>query len=232
MTERIFSRQFHAEEGAEAWRVLPDGAYAFFRTDSLSTSARFVDAISGLVHEGDEALEPYIDIRGDGVTVLIRAFKGRGYGLVQSDLDLARAISRTAREIGLTAEPDAIQSLSIIPGTTERGEIMPFWQAVLDYDRRPDSPDEDLVDPRGRLAPFWFEEMDELRADGAGTIHLVVWVPWDRAESRVAAGLAAGGRMVRHNVEENFWTLADPAGNEVDVATTSAPDVAERHQPR
>jgi hypothetical protein len=30
-----------------------------------------------------------------------------------------------------------------------------------------------------------------------------------------------------HNLEENFWTLADPAGNEVDVATTSAPDLAE-----
>jgi hypothetical protein len=71
MTDRILSRQFHGAEGAEAWRVLPDGAYAFFRTDLFSTSARFVEAISGLVREGDE---PYIDIRGDGVTVLIRAF--------------------------------------------------------------------------------------------------------------------------------------------------------------
>ena len=63
-----------------------------------------------------------------------------------------------------------------------------------------------------------------MRADGLGTIHLVVWVPWDEAESRVTAGHAAGGLIVRHNLEENFWTLADPAGNEVDVATTSAPD--------
>ena len=224
MTDRIFSRQFHRAEGAEAWRVLPDGAYAFFRTDSFSTSARFVKAIGGLLREGDQ---PDIDIRGDGVTVLIRAFKGREYGLVQSDLDLARAISTAAGEIGLSAEPAAIQSLSIIPGSSERGGVMPFWQGVLGYDRRPDSPDEDLVDPHARLAPFWFENMDELRADGAGTIHLVVWVPWDEAESRVAAGLAAGGRIVRHNVEELFWTLADPAGNEVDIATTSAPDQAE-----
>ena len=59
------------------------------------------------------------------------------------------------------------------------------------------------------------------------TFHLVVWVPWDKAESRVAAALAAGGRIVRWNREDNFWTLADPAGNEVDVATTSAPDMAE-----
>jgi 4a-hydroxytetrahydrobiopterin dehydratase len=224
MTDRIISRQFHGAEGAEAWRVLPDGAYAFFRTDSLSTSARFVDAISELVREGEE---PDIDIRGDGVTILIRAFKGRDYGLVRSDLDLARAISTAARKIGLTAEPAAIQSLSMIPGATDRGPIMPFWQGVLGYDRRPASPDEDLIDPHGRLAPLWFEEMDELRADGAGTIHLVVWVPWDEAEARVAAGIAAGGRMVRHNVEDLFWTLADPVGNEVDVATTAAPDQVE-----
>ena len=223
MTDRILSRQFHAAKGAEAWRVLPDGAYAFFRTDSLIASARFVDAISRLVAAADEPYEPCIDIRGDGVTVLIRAFKGCDFGLVESDLDLARGISAAAREMALTAEPAAIQTISIIPGATNRRAIMPFWQGVLGYDPRPDSPDEDLVDPHGRLAPFWFEEMDELRADGAGTIHLVVWVPWDRAEARIEAALAAGGRLVRRNAEEGFWTLADPVGNEVDIATTSAP---------
>jgi hypothetical protein len=41
--------------------------------------------------------------------------------------------------------------------------------------------------------------------------------------SRVAAGVAAGGRMIRHNVEEGLWTLADPAGNEVDIAMTTPP---------
>ena len=100
MTDKILSRQFHGAEGAKAWRVLPDGAYAFFRSDSFIGSARFIDAISGLVHEGNE---PDIDIRGEGVTVLIRAFKGRDYGLEQSDLDLAQTISTTAREMGLTA---------------------------------------------------------------------------------------------------------------------------------
>ena len=220
MTDRILSAQFHAAEGAEAWRVLPEGAYAFFRADSFAVSARFVDAISGLVGEGDA---PHVDIRGDGVTVLLRAFKREHFGLVQRDLDLARTIATTAHDMGLTADPSAVQSLSIIPGATERQAIMPFWQGVLGYEPRPDSPDEDLVDSHDRGAPFWFEEMEHLRADGAGTIHLVVWVPWDLAASRVDAGIAAGGRLVRHNLEEGFWTLADPAGNEVDIATTAAP---------
>ena len=189
MTERIFSRQFHGEERGEAWRVLPEGAYAFFRTDSFAASVRFVDAISGLVRERDD---PHVDIRPDGVTVLLRALKEDG--LVQTDRDLARAISTTAREMRLMPDPAAIQSLSIIPGATDRAGIMPFWQRVLGYQPRSESPDEDLVDPHGRLAPFWFEQMDELRADGAGTIHPVVWVPWDQTESRVEAALAAGGR--------------------------------------
>ena len=193
MTDRIFARQFHAAEGAEAWRVLPEGACAFFRTDSFSASARLVEAISGLVGEGDG---PSIDIRGDGVTVLIRAFKDREYGLVRNDLDLARSISTAARTLGLSAEPAAVQSLSVIPGAKDRGAIMPFWQAVLGYAPRPDSPEEDLVDPHARLAPFWFEEMDELRADGAGTIHLVVWVPWDQARG-AAGGRPGGGRPAR-----------------------------------
>jgi 4a-hydroxytetrahydrobiopterin dehydratase len=158
------------------------------------------------------------------VTVLLRAFKDAGYGLVQADLDLARAVSAKAREMGLTADPAAIQSLLIIPGATDRSTIMPFWRAVLAYEPRPASPDEDLVDPHERTAPFWFEEMEELRPDGKGSIHMVAWVPWDQAEARMQAGLAAGGRLVRHNEEELFWTLADPAGNEIDLATSPAPD--------
>ena len=223
MTERILSSQFHAADGAEAWRVLPEGAYAFFRTDSFAASARFVAAIGELARLGDE---PHVDIRGDGVTVLIRAFREAGFGLVRTDLELARSISAVAHEVGLAPEPAAIRSLSVIPGATDRRTIMPFWQRVLGYQPRPDSPGEDLVDPHERLAPFWFEQMNELRADGAGAVHLVAWVPWDQAEARVAAGIAAGGRLVRHVPEELFWTLADPAGNEVDIATTSAPDHA------
>ncbi len=221
MSERIFARQFHAAEGTEAWRVLPEGAGAFFRADSFATSARFLAAIAGLLGEADA---PHADIRADGVTVVLRAFKEEGYGLMQADLDLARAISAKASALGMAADPAAIQSLSIIPGATDRGAIMPFWRAVLAYEPRRDSPDEDLVDPQERLAPFWFEEMEELRPDEKGSVHMVVWVPWDQAAARVQAGLAAGGRLVRHNQEEQFWTLADPAGNEIDIATSSAPD--------
>ena len=93
---------------------------------------------------------------------------------------------------------------------------MPFWQAVLGYEPRRDSPDEDLVDPHGR-GLIWFERMDEPRPTGRDPV--AVWVHKE-AQERVAAALAAGGRMVRDEFAPSSWTLLDAAGNEADIATT------------
>jgi len=101
---------------------------------------------------------------------------------------------------------------------------MPFWRAVLGYEPRPDSPDEDLVDPFGRGPAFWFEAMEEPRPDGGGAIHVSIWVPFEQAEARVAAALAAGGRLVRDEFAPAWWTLADAAGNEADIGTTMGRD--------
>jgi 4a-hydroxytetrahydrobiopterin dehydratase len=98
-------------------------------------------------------------------------------------------------------------------------EVLPFWRAVLGYEPRRDSPDEDLVDPRGRAPGFWFERMDQPRPDGGGAIHVAIWVPYEEAGARIAAALAAGGRMVRDEFAPSWWTLADAAGNEADIAT-------------
>ena len=105
-----------------------------------------------------------------------------------------------------------------------RGGDRPFWRAVLGYEPRPDSPVEDLVDPEDRGPAFWFETMDEPRADGGGSIHIAVWMPYEQARARVDAALAAGGRIVRDETAPAWWTLADEYGNEVDVATVNSRD--------
>jgi 4a-hydroxytetrahydrobiopterin dehydratase len=66
--------------------------------------------------------------------------------------------------------------------------------------------------------------MDERRPDGGGAIHVAIWVPPEHAEARVAAALAAGGRMIRDRFAPAWWTLADAAGNEADIATTIGRD--------
>ena len=48
VTDGISARQFRESEGVEDWRVLADGAYAFFRTASFSAGCRLVGAIGEL----------------------------------------------------------------------------------------------------------------------------------------------------------------------------------------
>ncbi len=222
MSDYISPAQFHQADGAQDWRVLSEGACAFFRTGSFAAGARFVQAISEL--EGLEPNRPDVDLRHDGVTVRVITINDQHWGMSERDLDMARRISALAREQGLEADPSAVQTLLVIPGAPDTAAIMPFWRAVLGYEPRADSPDEDLVDARRRGADFWFEAMDEPRGDGGGAIHVAVWVAPELAEARVAAAIAAGGRIVRDDRAPSWWTLADAAGNEADIATTSGRD--------
>ena len=57
-----------------------------------------------------------------------------------------------------------------------------------------------------------------IRGDGGGAIHVAIWLPYEVAEARVAAALAAGGHLVRDRAPM-WWTLADSAGNEIDIST-------------
>jgi 4a-hydroxytetrahydrobiopterin dehydratase len=218
----ISPSDFHAADGAEDWRVLAEGVCAYFRTGSLADSARLVGAVSRLA--GIEDHPPDIDVRRDGMTVRLITIADDWFGPSRRDLELARQISAAARELGFGADPSALQSMLVIPGAPDTAKVMPFWRAILGYEPRDDSPDEDLVDPRMRGPSFWFEPMAEPRADGGGAIHVAVWVPREQAEARVAAALAAGGRMVRDEFAPSWWTLADAAGNEADVATTEGRD--------
>jgi 4a-hydroxytetrahydrobiopterin dehydratase len=222
MDDGISPREFEAAEGVEDWRVLGDGACAFFRTRSFAVSAGLVQAIGEIPGVDDHP--PAVDVRADGVTVRLITVADDWYGMSRRDVEVARRISAVARDFGLSADPSAVQSFLVIPGASDTAAVMPFWQAVLGYDRRADSPDEDLVDPHGRGPSFWFESMDEPRPGDGGAIHVAVWVPSEQAENRVAAALAAGGHLVRDGFAPSWWTLADSAGNEADVATAVGRD--------
>jgi 4a-hydroxytetrahydrobiopterin dehydratase len=221
-TDGISPSDFQQAPGLEEWRVLGDGGSIFFRTGSYAASARLVQAICEL--DGVDDRHPAIDIRQGGVTVRLITFAEDYAGMTERDRQFAQGITEAARDLGLSADPSKVQYLLVIPGAPDIAEVMPFWQALLGYDRRIDSPDEDLVDPQDRGSGFWFEAMDEPRPGGGGAIHVAIWVPYEQAEARVAAALAAGGRMVRDEFAPSWWTLADSAGNEADIATTKGRD--------
>ena len=222
MFEGISASRFRESDGVEDWRVLSDGACTFVPTGSFAASARFVQAIGELPGLDDHP--PAIDLRPEGVTVRLITITDDYYGMSTRDVDLARRISAIARESGLTPDPSKVQSFLVVPGAPVVADVMPFWRAVLGYEPRADSPAEDLVDPGDRGPAFWFETMETPRPDGGGAIHIAVWVPDEQAEARVAAALAAGGRLVRDDFAPAWWTLADAAGNEADIATVTGRD--------
>jgi 4a-hydroxytetrahydrobiopterin dehydratase len=215
VSEPITARQFHEADGVEDWRVVA-GAGAYFHTASFAASARFVQAISEL--SGLDDHQPDLDVRPGGVHVSLNTVTDDYYGLTTRDLELARQISAVARELGVPADPRAVQSLVlpidalVIPG------VLPFWHAVLGYELRADTPDMELNDPHNRWPIVCFGQMDAPRPQ-RNRIHIDVWVPRDQAEARVAAAISAGGHLVTDRYAPGWWVLADAEGNEACVAT-------------
>lgn len=62
---------------------------------------------------------------------------------------------------------------------------------------------------------------EEARRNQRNRIHVDVFVPDDQARSRIDAALAAGGRIAYDAEAPEWWTLADPEGNEVDIAVSA-----------
>ncbi|WP_233512623.1 VOC family protein [Micromonospora deserti] len=213
LDERITPTQFHETDGVGEWRVLGEGVCTYFRTGSFPVGSRLVRAISELADLDHHY--PDVDVRRVGVTVRLVTITPDYYGLSGRDIALARRISAVARELGIPADPSAVQTVQVAVDALARPEVVPFWRAVLGYADRAGS-SEDLIDPRGRGPAIWFQEMDAPRPQ-RNRIHLDVWVPYDRAEARVAAALAAGGHLVTDAYAPSFWVLADVEGNEVCV---------------
>ena len=218
----ISIRQFREAEGTQDWPILGDGATAFFPTDSFAQAARFIEAIAALT--GIDSHQPDIDIRDGGVTVRLLTVSDDWWALSQRDIDLARRISAVAAGLGLAADPTAVQSVGpIVIGASDIKKVMPFWQALMGYRVRADSPEEDLVDARDRGPGIWFERLDQT-SSGRNRMHVAVWVPFEQAASRVEAAIAAGGRVIYDQHAPAWWTLADPEGNEADVSTSRSRD--------
>ncbi len=209
MADRMRAAAFHAAPGVEDWRVLFWGAYAFYRTTSFAQAAQLVSVIAEIATAVGH--EPDADVRPDGVT--IRTFTQRDGALSPIDAELAARISAAARDLGLTPEPANVQMVGIAVAQDESVDTRPFWAAALGYE---DLGEEDAIDPNRRGPHLWFHPLEPSRP-GRGRTHIDVSVPREVAERRVAAALAAGGRIASSNAPES-WTIASPDNHGVDIA--------------
>jgi 4a-hydroxytetrahydrobiopterin dehydratase len=127
-----------------------------------------------------------------------------------------------AREHGVAADPEQVQTVQVSIDAIDIPKVKAFWRAVLGYRDREDTA-EDLIDPLFRGTSIWFQQMDAPRPQ-RNRIHFDVWVGPDQAEARIKAALAAGGRLLSDRNAPMWWVLADPEDNEVCIATSQNRD--------
>ena len=197
------------------WPVVFWGPTAWFRTGSLARSAELAALLAEL--EGTERV--YLDLRADGLAVRLAQNPTE---LVDADLDLARRASAVAHEFGSESDPAHVQTIQVAIASKPDDDVRPFWRELFEY---AELGAENLIDPRGRGPSLWFQELPAEKPL-RHAFHIDVSVPRAVGRARVDAALAAGGRIVDSN-EQEWWTLADPAGNKVDIAIWPDRDLAE-----
>ncbi|WP_029290512.1 VOC family protein [Cellulomonas sp. HZM] len=199
---------FHTRPGVEDWRVTSWGAQACFRAGSLAQAAALVapvvDAASRL------GVAPDVDLRPEAVVVRIPHRDGL---IPVAGAEAAAAVSVAARELGLRPDVDLVQTVDIYVAHHPDRDVEAFWEAALGY--VPSGVD-DAVDPLRRGPSLSFHP--DMERTGRGRTHIDVSVPADRAEARVAAALAAGGRLVDDSYAPQWWTIASPDNHGIDIA--------------
>jgi 4a-hydroxytetrahydrobiopterin dehydratase len=208
--QRTTAHAFHQAPDVQDWRVLFWGAYVHYRTDSLQQGARFVAAVAEVAEQLGHS--PDLDVRPQGVTV--RTATRRDGALGPRDVELAQRISAVAAEHGLVPDPSQLQVVGIAVAQDEGVDVRPFWLAAFGYDP---VGEEDAIDPHRRNPHLWFHPLHPPKPK-RGRYHIDVSVPADQAEARVAAAVAAGGRIVDDSNAPLWWMLASPDNHGLDIA--------------
>jgi 4a-hydroxytetrahydrobiopterin dehydratase len=219
MATRIPRSQFSQRFDLPNWRLINHSLVTDFVCGDFASGARFIVDVAVLADEADH--HPDVDLRFPG-TVRVSVSSHDANGLTERDAALASAIDAMAQRQGLIGTPGKVGLVEIAIDAMNIEALLPFWRAVTNYvdepPAQPGDPVDALIDPSRRLPPLWFQQMDEPRPQRSRT-HIDIRVPHDEADARVAAAIAAGGRLLTDQYARAFWVLADPEGNEVCVCT-------------
>lgn len=208
MSERGW-QEFLAAEGLDDWVVLHGGATAVFRAVSLAKAASLAAAVGEVAgFEGSGALLTIADAR-----LAVRLTRDM-WELEARHIELARAVSAVAREHDAIADRAAVQGMQVAISAKPDAIDLGFWHAVLGY---LPMGDDSGVDPLGHGSTVWMQELDAAKPL-RHAMHIDISVAREHAEARLAAALAAGGRMVDDSGAPAAWILADQAGNKVCIA--------------
>lgn len=205
--------QAQAEEGLADWRMMFQTLETRFRTSSFERGLELVARLGEVAADLDH--HPELDLRF--ATLHVRLISRDVFGVTRRDLDLARRISAAAADLGVEADPGAVEIVELALDTADRDEIKPFWRAVLGYEDHP-LHDGEVRDLQGIGPALWFQQTDP-HDEPRQRFHLDVRVPPEVAGPRIEAALAAGGTLVTDEHAPAFIVLADAQGNKVCVTT-------------
>jgi 4a-hydroxytetrahydrobiopterin dehydratase len=202
-------REFLGADDIEDWVVLHGGATAVYRVGSLGEAAALAGALAEV--PGMEEAGTLLTLASDRLTVRLTRDM---WQLEPRHVDLARAVSEAARTKGVTADRSAVQEVQFAIAAKPDAIDLGFWRAVLGYAPRAD---DNAIDPLGNSSTVWMQPLDGAKPL-RHAMHIDVSVAHDQAEARLAAALAAGGRIVDESDAPNSWILADRSGNRVCIA--------------
>jgi len=206
-------RAFLAADGVGDWVVLHGGATAVFKVGSIGEAARLAAAVAAIDGFGGSGAP--LTIVDTSLTVRLTRDL---WQLESRHVELARAVSEVASALGAVADRASVQEVQFAIASEPDAVDVGFWRAVLGYVA---TGDDAGVDPLGHGSTVWMQELDGAKPL-RHAMHVDVSVARECAQDRLAAALAAGGRVVWEG--EEHWTLADRAGNRVDI--TAWPDGA------
>lgn len=201
-------REFLDADGVGDWVVLHGGATAVFRVGSLVESAQLAEAVAAVAESEPGIL---MTVARDRLTVRLTRDV---WQLEPRHVDVARTVSGIAAARGIGSDREAVQEVQLAVAARPDDIDLGFWRAVLGYDSLAD---DNAVDPLGHGSTVWMQELDPSRTL-RHAMHVDVSVAGQYAEQRLAAALAAGGRIVDDSEAPRWWTLADRAGNRVCIA--------------
>lgn len=193
------------------WSLVQGRIHLLVRFVDFRRAASFVAKIGEMAEDANH--HPEIDIRMNRVhlalnTHAVNAITGR-------DVKLASAIVPVIKVFGGELDPGIFSETQITIDTADADAIRPFWAAVYGYQEGDHGW---LLDPTKSGPRVWFQ-IAESTPPTRNRLHVDLVVPADQAAARVAAGIAAGGRLVTDSHAPAWWVLADAQGNEVCICT-------------
>ena len=211
------------------WRKLGQGLHARFAVRDFASGAKFVTAIAAAGELAGHFPEVrmgshHVDLKLISDDAIYRDNEGAEHRVdwvTQQDVDLARRISEIAADQGLGADPSSITAIELALDTADAARLAPVWAALLTGSGEAQGRGtigDDVRDATNRVPILWFQDT-EPHATPRQRFHIDVQVPYDVAERRIAAAVAAGGVIVDDSGAPATTVIADPDGNKACVGT-------------